>query len=78
MFTVDEPTTGPASPTPGQAEREHLVLEARDVEFDWARLSFHYIPNEPLATHFMNVLHLLLSCPATHFTSEWPRATCFS
>ncbi|MEY9948166.1 metal-dependent hydrolase [Kitasatospora sp. GAS1066B] len=37
-----------------------LVLEPRDVTFDWSGLPLHWIPDEPLATHTINVLHLLL------------------
>ncbi|NLU67911.1 metal-dependent hydrolase [Streptomyces sp. HNM0574] len=41
-------------------ERDDLVLQPRDVRFDWARLPMHWIPDEPMATHVINVLHLLL------------------
>lgn len=46
-------------PAPGE-EHDHLVLQPRDVHFDWDRLPMHWIPGEPLATHVVNVLHLLL------------------
>ncbi|MDH6114125.1 putative metal-dependent hydrolase [Kitasatospora sp. MAP12-15] len=39
---------------------DNLVLEPRDVQFDWSRLPLHWIPDEPFATHTINVLHLLL------------------
>lgn len=39
---------------------ESLVLEPRDVRFDWSQLPLHWIPDEPMATHTINVLHLLL------------------
>jgi len=45
------------------AHHERLVLEARDVEFDWSALPFHYAPDEPFATHMLNVLHVLLPGP---------------
>lgn len=38
----------------------NLVLEPRDVQFDWTQLPLHWIPDEPFATHTINVLHLLL------------------
>jgi predicted metal-dependent hydrolase len=41
-------------------EPDNLVLTARDVEFDWTALPMHWVPGEPLATHIINVLHLLL------------------
>ena len=48
MFTVDDRAAGPHD---ASLDHERLVLEARDVEFDWAKLPFHYVPNEPFATH---------------------------
>lgn len=39
---------------------DNLVLEPRDVRFDWSELPLHWIPDEPMATHTVNVLHLLL------------------
>jgi uncharacterized protein len=39
---------------------ENLVLQPRNVTFDWAELPTHWVPNEPLVTHTCNVLHLLL------------------
>ncbi|MFC1416280.1 metal-dependent hydrolase [Streptacidiphilus cavernicola] len=46
----------------GAAGDEHhgLVLQPRGVEFDWSALPMHWIPGEPMATHVVNVLHLLL------------------
>ncbi|MBW8486076.1 metal-dependent hydrolase [Actinomadura parmotrematis] len=41
-------------------EPENIVLQARDVRFDWAAVPLHWIPGDPVATHFVNVLHLLL------------------
>jgi predicted metal-dependent hydrolase len=41
-------------------EEEQLVLAAREVEFDWSQLPWHWIPGEPVTTHTLNVLHLLL------------------
>ena len=61
MFTVNDEAVGPHLPRRGtSADHERLVLEARDVEFDWAKLPFHYVPGEPFTTHVFNVLHLLL------------------
>ncbi|GAA4872069.1 metal-dependent hydrolase [Kitasatospora terrestris] len=42
------------------AVHDSLVLEPRDVQFDWSALPLHWIPDEPMATHTINVLHLLL------------------
>ncbi len=41
-------------------EPEHLVLQPRDVEFDWTNLPTHWVPGQPFVTHTINVLHLLL------------------
>ncbi len=57
MLTAYDEAAGPHD---ASLDNERLVLEARDVGFDWAKLSFHYVPNEPLVTHILNVLHLLL------------------
>lgn len=45
---------------PAADEHDDLVLQARDVAFDWTRLPLHWIPGHPTATHVVNVLHLLL------------------
>ncbi|WP_059005984.1 metal-dependent hydrolase [Streptomyces specialis] len=41
-------------------EHHHLVLQPRDVRFDWSRLPMHWVPGDPMTTHVLNVLHLLL------------------
>jgi predicted metal-dependent hydrolase len=61
MFTVDDQAAGPHCDRRGAPlDHERIVLQARDVEFDWTKLPFYYVPNEPFTTHFCNVLHLLL------------------
>jgi uncharacterized protein len=42
------------------AEPDQLVLQPRDVAFDWSGLPLRWIPGEPVASHVINVLHLLL------------------
>lgn len=32
----------------------------RMVRFDWSETPLHWVPDDPFATHMMNVLHLLL------------------
>ncbi|KOG91602.1 metal-dependent hydrolase [Streptomyces varsoviensis] len=39
---------------------EHYEIAPRRVAFDWRRTPLHWIPDEPTATHVINVLHLLL------------------
>lgn len=39
---------------------EAHVIAPRDVEFSWDGVPMHYIPNEPIATHVINFMHLVL------------------
>ncbi|ATL29012.1 metal-dependent hydrolase [Streptomyces formicae] len=39
---------------------EHYRILPRRVSFDWDETPLHWIPDEPTATHVINVLHLLL------------------
>ena len=39
---------------------EHHTIAPRRVSFDWSHTPLHWIPDEPTATHVLNVLHLLL------------------
>ncbi|MEV0357177.1 metal-dependent hydrolase [Nocardia sp. NPDC050697] len=39
---------------------EAHAIEARDVRFDFDSVPLHYIPGEVLATHIVNVMHLVL------------------
>ncbi len=50
--------TSTARPT--GIEPDHILLQARDVEFDWSDLPMHWMPGDPFTTHVLNVLHLLL------------------
>jgi uncharacterized protein len=54
---------------PGQ-----LVLEPRDVRFDWTGLPARWIPGEPQASHIINVLHLLLPEGERWFVETFKRA----
>ena len=62
MPHATDPATDPVTdPAAGRDDEHHgLVLQPRDVHFDWSALPMHWIPGEPLATHVVNVLHLLL------------------
>src|ERR1700742_400155 len=75
MFTVNDEAVGPHLPGAGAlGDHERLVLEARDVEFDWATLPSHYVPNEPFTTHMLNVLHLLLPAGEEFFVEVFKKA----
>lgn len=39
---------------------EARVIAARNVTFDWTQVPLHYLPGEPVATQFFNVMHLAL------------------
>ena len=71
MFTVDDQAAGPHD---ASLDHERLVLEARDVEFDWAKLPIHYVPDEPFTTHMLNVLHLLLPAGEEFFVEVFKKA----
>ncbi|WP_067488416.1 metal-dependent hydrolase [Actinomadura hibisca] len=43
-----------------EIDERHPAITPRRVKFDWADTPLHWIPGEPVATHFINVLHLLL------------------
>lgn len=41
-------------------EPRRVALHPREVKFDWSRLPLVWIPGEVFASHYINVLHLLL------------------
>ena len=41
-------------------EPSRVALHARNVKFDWTGLPFEWIPGQHFASHYINVLHLLL------------------
>ncbi len=71
MVIIDNQAAGPHD---ASVDHERLVLEARDVDFDWAQLPFHYAPGEPFATHVLNVLHLLLPAGEQFFVEVFKQA----
>jgi predicted metal-dependent hydrolase len=58
----------------GPQDPENLVLQPRNVTFNWADLPTHWVPNEPLVTHTCNVLHLLLPEGERWFVDVFTRA----
>lgn len=71
MLKVDDSAAGPHD---GSLDHERIILQARDVWFDWANLPVHYVPGEPFATHFCNVLHLLLPAGEEFFVELFKQA----
>lgn len=49
-----------ADPTRGAYRDEAHAINPRDVHFDFETVPLHYIPGEVLATHIVNVMHLVL------------------
>jgi uncharacterized protein len=74
MFTVNDDAVGPHLSRRGaRDDHERLVLEARNVDFDWAKLPFHYVPGEPFTSHMLNVLHLLLPAGEEFFVDVFKK-----
>ena len=46
--------------TQAEYDGEAHVIHARNVTFDWSDVPLHYVPGEPLATQFWNVMHLVV------------------
>ncbi|WP_037160642.1 metal-dependent hydrolase [Rhodococcoides fascians] len=59
MFSPDAKEESDRSAIDRQPE-DRVVLQARNVRFDWSALPLHYVDGDPLATHLVNVMHLLL------------------
>lgn len=55
-------------------EPTNLVLQPRDVHFDYSDLPMHWVPDEPFATHVINVLHLLLPAGERWFVNVLTQA----
>jgi predicted metal-dependent hydrolase len=55
-------------------EEEHCAIVPRRVSFDWRQTPLHWIPDEPTATHVINVLHLLLPAGERWFVRVFKEA----
>ncbi|UGY92501.1 metal-dependent hydrolase [Streptomyces gobiensis] len=53
---------------------DHYTITPRRVSFDWRRTPLHWIPDEPTATHVVNVLHLLLPAGERWFVKVFKEA----
>jgi predicted metal-dependent hydrolase len=53
---------------------DNLLLQARDVHFDTSEVPLHWIPNEPFATHMLNVTHLMLPAGERWFVDIYKEA----
>lgn len=52
----------------------HYAIAPRRVSFDWDGTPLHWIPDEPTATHVINVLHLLLPAGERWFVKVFKEA----
>ncbi|MEE4541111.1 metal-dependent hydrolase [Streptomyces sp. V4-01] len=50
------------------------AIRPRRVSFDWKQTPLHWIPDEPTATHVINVLHLLLPAGERWFVKVFKEA----
>jgi len=62
------------APAPDGTEPASVMLQARDVTFDWSSLPAHWIPGDPFSTHVLNVLHLLLPAGEEWFVDVFTEA----
>lgn len=51
-----------------------VMLQARNVKFDWTDLPMHWVPGDPYTTHVLNVLHLLLPAGEHWFVDTFKEA----
>lgn len=55
-------------------EPDHLMLQARDVTFDWSDLPMHWVDGDPFTTHVLNVMHILLPAGEDWFVETFKEA----
>ncbi|GAA5057557.1 metal-dependent hydrolase [Nocardia callitridis] len=54
-----------------------VALHARDVRFDWTDTPLHWMPAEPVASHLINALNLLLPEGERMFCATYAEALAF-
>ncbi|MGW1064574.1 metal-dependent hydrolase [Streptomyces aureus] len=59
---------------PRPVESERTALKARKVSFSWQDTPLHWVPDDPFATHTINVLHLLLPAGERWFVHVYRQA----
>ncbi|WP_185836673.1 metal-dependent hydrolase [Streptomyces sp. WAC 06783] len=64
----------PSVTTHPEGPEEHHTIAPRRVSFDWRDTPLHWIPDEPTATHVINVLHLLLPAGERWFVKVFKEA----
>ncbi|MFF0136901.1 metal-dependent hydrolase [Streptomyces sp. NPDC005227] len=58
----------------GPPDDGYYAIAPRRVSFDWEDTPLHWIPDEPTATHVINVLHLLLPAGERWFVKVFKEA----
>ncbi|MFF5443490.1 metal-dependent hydrolase [Streptomyces sp. NPDC012888] len=61
-------------PAPAPMASEHVELQARNVSFRWEDTPLHWLPDDPFASHTINVLHLLLPAGERWFVHVYKQA----
>lgn len=62
------------SKTTAQHDPRTVALHARDVSWDWDGLPAHYVDGDPLATHVVNGMHMLLPEGEVYFVDVFQQA----
>ena len=61
-------------PAPNTTSSEELALHARNVHFDVSDAPLHWIPNEPIASHFISSFNLVLPIGEEMFVEGFTEA----
>jgi predicted metal-dependent hydrolase len=69
-----EGTEEPGRAGPGSRVDAPGTIRARRVSFDWSGTELHWIAGDPVATHVINVLHLLLPAGERWFCAVYRQA----
>jgi uncharacterized protein len=71
---VNKTLSSAGAATAADTETGPIALQPRDVHFDWTGLTLRWIPDEPVASHTLSVLHLLLPEGENWFVEVFKRA----
>src|ERR1700756_2616888 len=71
---VNKTLSAAGAATAADTETGPIALQPRDVHFDWTGLTLRWIPDEPVASHTLSVLHLLLPEGENWFVEVFKRA----
>ncbi|MGW6694331.1 metal-dependent hydrolase [Rhodococcus sp. NPDC054953] len=60
--------------TASALEPDNILLQARNVRFDWSDLPMHWVEGDPFTTHVFNVMHILLPAGEDWFVETFKEA----